>query len=82
MSEISRLCQFLFRGLGDIPIGVFIIQIIVVIVCVVALFTLRAFIFVKNGKDYSHDEAGEVSLPRYVVLDGIFRIQSPDEAAI
>ena len=82
MSEISRLCQFLLWGLGDVPIGVFIIQIIVVIVSVVGLFTLGTFIFVKNGKDDSHDEAGEMSLPRDVVLYGVFRIQSPDEAAI
>ena len=81
MPKKPRLRQFFLRRFRHIPIRVVIVG-IVIIIFIGRYFSLRTFIFIKNSKNYPHDEAGEVSFPRNMVVDGIFRINTPNQTAV
>ena len=82
MSEVPRLRQLLFWRFGDVPIGDFIVEIVVIIFVFIRFFALWTFVAIDDGEGYSHYESREVSFPRDMVFDGIFRIDAPDETSV
>ena len=80
--EIPRLSQIFLGWFGDVPIWVFIVEIVVIIFVIIRFFALRAFVAIDYGEGYSHYESREVTFPRDVIFDGIFRIDAPDETSV
>ena len=80
--EIPRLSQIFLGRFGDVPIWVFIVEIIVVIFVFIGFFALWTFVAIDYGEGDSHYESGEVPFPRDVIFDGIFRIDAPDETSV